>query len=222
MNLHRTDKKPQWERTAESERTVWQRIAYKTHGVVTPANLVSLTGLALTMSGLQDFKKGNKQRATAKIILGRACDIADGLVAEHTKTKSPFGEAVDATVDKISMAHGLYVLSETDTLPVFATASFFTQNIVNTAATAIAKKRGVELHPSAEGKITTLLQWAAIGGYVIDSALHDQNKDSDTMSNTALGSHAITAGATVLGAVVNAQYMRTALQTPSQMQTRNF
>jgi phosphatidylglycerophosphate synthase len=213
MNLHRTDKKPQWERTPESERNIWQRIAHKSHGVVTPANLISLTGLALTMSGLQDFKKSNKQQAAVKIILGRVCDIADGLVAEKTETKSPLGEAVDATVDKISMAHGLYVLSETDTLPVFTTATFFTQNVVNAAATAIAKKRGVELHPSAEGKVTTLLQWAAIGGYVIHSALNEPGNRPAANSHIETASHAISGGATILGAVVNLQYMQTALQS---------
>lgn len=216
MNLHRTDKKPQWESTAESDRNIWQRIAHKTYGVVTPANLVSLTGLALTMSGLQDFRRGDKQKAATKIIVGRACDIADGLVAEHTKTKSPLGEAVDATIDKISMAHGLYVLSETDTIPAFATASFFTQNIVNTAATAVAKKRGVELHPSLEGKITTLLQWAAIGGYVIDNVLTEQRNNYVESSPVETASHAITAGATALGTVVNMQYMHTALKSPQQ------
>ena len=212
MNLHRTEKKPQWERTPEANRNIWQRVAHSTKGVITPANVVSLTGLALTISGLQDLKKGNKKQASTKIILGRTCDIVDGLVAEHTKTKSPLGEAVDATVDKISMAHGLYVLSETDTLPVIVTASFLAQNVINTVATMVAKKRGMELHPSAEGKITTLLQWASIGGYVLSSVL-DQNRDEQpASSNIALGSHVIAAGATALGSIVNMQYMHTALQ----------
>jgi phosphatidylglycerophosphate synthase len=206
MNLHRTEKKPQWESTPEAERNVWQRIAQATKGMVTPANAISLLGLGLTASGLQDFKRGARQQAVAKIILGRACDIADGYVADKTKTKSPIGEAVDATVDKISMAHGLYVLRETDTLPVFTTASFFTQNVINTAATAVAKKRGVELHPSAEGKITTLMQWAAIGGYII-SAVRSQSEGPSAIEGV---SNLLSAGATVLGSVVNIQYIKQA------------
>jgi len=209
MNLHRTGKTPEWRATPIAEHTIWQRIANQSRGVVTPANLISLSGLALTMSGLQDFNKGNLNRASSKIILGRVCDIADGYVADRTKTKSPIGEAVDATVDKISMAHGLYVLSKTNTLPVLVTASFLTQNVINTAATVVAKKRGVELHPSAEGKITTLLQWASIGGYVLNATLGHNQEEQATPSSIALSSHAIAAGATMLGSYVNKQYVQT-------------
>ena len=210
MNLHRTDNIPQWERTPESMQNIWQRVAKKTHGVITPANVVSLAGLALTVSGLQDFKRGDKKKAITKVISGRLCDIADGYVAERTKTKSPLGEAVDATVDKISMAHGLYVMSKTHTLPPLASASFLSQNVINTAATALSKKRGIELHPSAEGKITTLLQWAAIGGYAIAST----EKYSADQSMVKIGSDVLASTAAAIGAVVNIQYITQAVYNP--------
>ena len=210
MNLHRTDNIPQWERTPESMQNIWQRVAKKTHGVITPANVVSLAGLALTVSGLQDFKRGDKKKAITKVISGRICDIADGYVAERTKTKSPLGEAVDATVDKISMAHGLYVMSKTHTLPPLASASFLSQNVINTAATALSKKRGIELHPSAEGKITTLLQWAAIGGYAIAST----EKYSADQSMVKIGSDVLASTAAAIGAVVNIQYVTQAVYNP--------
>ena len=210
MNLHRTDNIAQWERTPESMQNIWQRVAKKTHGVITPANAISLSGLALTISGLQDFKRGDKKKAITKVISGRICDIADGYVAERTKTKSPLGEAVDATVDKISMAHGLYVMSKTNTLPSLASASFLSQNIINTAATALSKKRGTELHPSAEGKITTLLQWAAIGGYAIAST----EKYSADQSMVKIGSDVLASTAAAIGAVVNIQYVTQAVYNP--------
>lgn len=210
MNLHRTDNIPQWERTPESMQNIWQRVAKKTHGVIAPANVVSLAGLALTVSGLQDFKRGDKKKAITKVISGRLCDIADGYVAERTKTKSPLGEAVDATVDKISMAHGLYVMSKTNTLPYLASASFLSQNVIVTAATALSKKRGTELHPSAEGKITTLLQWAAIGGYAIAST----EKSIDEHSIVEIGSNVLACSAAAIGAVVNVQYIAQAVYNP--------
>ncbi len=210
MNLHRTDDSPQWERTPESMQNIWQRMAKKTHGIITPANAISLAGLYLTISGLQDFKRGDKKKAITKVISGRLCDIADGYVAERTKTKSPIGEAVDATVDKISMAHGLYVMSKTNTLPSLASASFLSQNVINTAATALSKKRGVELHPSAEGKITTLLQWAAIGGYAIAST----EKSRDDQSMVKIGSDVLASTAAAIGAVVNIQYVTQAVYNP--------
>ena len=212
MNLHRTDDSPQWERTPESMQNIWQRIAKKTHGIITPANAISLAGLYLTISGLQDFKRGDKKKAITKVISGRLCDIADGYVAERTKTKSPLGEAVDATVDKISMAQGLYVMSKTHALPPIASAAFLSQNIINTAATAISKKRGVELHPSAEGKITTLLQWAAIGGYAIAST--EKSRDDHTI--VEIGSNVLASTAAAIGAVVNVQYVAQAIRTPEQ------
>jgi phosphatidylglycerophosphate synthase len=189
---------------------IWQRMAKKTHGIITPANAISLAGLYLTISGLQDFKRGDKKKAITKVISGRLCDIADGYVAERTKTKSPIGEAVDATVDKISMAHGLYVMSKTNTLPSLASASFLSQNVINTAATALSKKRGVELHPSAEGKITTLLQWAAIGGYAIAST----EKSRDDQSMVKIGSDVLASTAAAIGAVVNIQYVTQAVYNP--------
>ena len=189
---------------------IWQRVAKKTHGVITPANVVSLAGLAITISGLQDFKRGDKKKAITKVISGRLCDIADGYVAERTKTKSPLGEAVDATVDKISMAHGLYVMSKTHTLPPLASASFLSQNVINTAATALSKKRGIELHPSAEGKITTLLQWAAIGGYAIAST----EKYNSDQSMVKIGSDVLASTAAAIGAVVNIQYVAQAVYNP--------
>ena len=101
-------------------------------------------------------------------------------------------------------------MSKTHTLPPLASASFLSQNVINTAATALSKKRGIELHPSAEGKITTLLQWAAIGGYAIAST----EKYSADQSTVKIGSDVLASTAAAIGAVVNIQYVTQAVYNP--------
>ena len=163
MNLHRTGKVPQWETVAPEDRNAFQKVAARTKGVVTPANAVSASGAGLVASGLVDIANGNTTRGVIKVGLGRSADLGDGLTAEHTGTKSPLGEGVDVVVDKVETAAALPVLVKAGVLPKGAGAVIFSQNFANTAFSVVAKRRGIELHPSKEGKLTTFGQWTTIG-----------------------------------------------------------
>jgi len=202
MELHRASKQPDWEKVPQAEQRIVQKIAAKTAGVVTPGNAVSVAGLFLTHSGLIDIKRSQFLRGTARVAVGRALDIADGYVADKTGTKSPLGEKVDATIDKILMADALWFLYKKDIIPTKAAILIGGQNMVNTVATAIATLRGNEIHSSREGKITTAMQWAAIGGYCLDTI---------AQSNIRYAADGMMVASTALGAYVNVDYMQTAL-----------
>lgn len=59
-------------------------------------------------------------------------------------------------------------------------------------------------------KITTLLQWAAIGGYAIAST----EKYSADQSMVKIGSDVLASTAAAIGAVVNIQYVTQAVYNP--------
>jgi phosphatidylglycerophosphate synthase len=211
MNLHRAEKKSDWESIIPTERSAIQKIAAKSKGIATPGNLVSLAGLLLTHSGLKDIKNSEYSFGTAKIALGRALDVVDGYVADKTKTKSSVGEAVDAGVDKLLIADALYTLRQKDVIPSAVIVTFGIQNAVNTVATGVAKVRGIEIHSSREGKLTTAMQWAAIGGYCLDAALSTHRTQEDTGILNA-SADIVAVAASSLGSYVNADYIQTAVE----------
>jgi phosphatidylglycerophosphate synthase len=213
MELHRASKIPDWEKIPTSERNIFQKVAAKTKGYVTPGNAVSVAGLLLTHSGLIDIDRGNSIRGIAKVGVGRAMDIGDGFVADKTGTKSSIGEKFDATIDKILMADALWLLHKKEMVPT--TAAFFigAQNVVNTVATGIATLRKNEIHASREGKITTAMQWVAIGGYCLDAAVYPDSSSEQT-SVVRKAADGMTAASTALGVYVNIDYAQTALSAP--------
>src|SRR6478609_9535796 len=102
MKLHRVTGKADWENVALGERTFFQKIASYSSGVLTPANIVSLLGLSMVVFGLVLLLQGQSWAGVALLVIGRLLDIVDGAVAEATGTKSPLGEIVDASFDKLS------------------------------------------------------------------------------------------------------------------------
>jgi phosphatidylglycerophosphate synthase len=164
MNLHRTGKEPQWASVAPEDQNPFQKVAAKTGGLVAPANGVSLLGAGLVGSGLRDIAKGDTTKGVIKVGVGRiGGDLGDGFTADITGTKSPFGEGVDVVVDKGEAAVALPVLVKADILPKSAAGVIAAQNMANAAISAVAKRRGAEIHPSKEGKLTTFGQWTTIG-----------------------------------------------------------
>lgn len=211
MNLHRSDKVPDWEKVPENQRNIFQRTAAKTNGVVTPGNVISVAGLAITLSGLKDMHDGQYTRGTVKIGVGRLCDMADGFAADKTGTKSALGEAVDAFIDKVVMAVGLLVLRKADIVPRETARAFAVQNGVNALATGVAKMRGVDLHPTEKGKKTAWAQWMTLGGRSLGAALEHGGVDSDVREILGAATEVCSEQATVLGQQVNIDYLGTAL-----------
>lgn len=165
MNLHRANKKADWDDIPPSERNVFQRIAAKTDGTVTPGNVVSVAGAATVASGLKDIYKGKTSRGVVKVGIGRIGDLIDGTVADKTGTKGPKGEATDAGIDKALMMTALPVLVKKGGLPKYAAGALVVQNVASAGIAAQAKQEGVELHPSEAGKKAVFGQWGAVGLY---------------------------------------------------------
>lgn len=162
MRLHRAGRKPQWATLRLRNRNYWQKLAAATAGIVTPANVISIIGLVLVLAGLADIYADNVWRGLALIAVGRVLDIVDGIVAEETGTKSPLGEALDATVDKLELAVALPLLVVVSILAPWQAISLASLHLVNAACAVMAKFVGKTLHTSRLGKYAISLQWIAI------------------------------------------------------------
>lgn len=209
MNLHRTEKVPQWETVAPKNRNVFQKVAARTKGVVTPANAVSLAGALTVASGLRDIHRGKITRGVVKVAAGRSADLGDGVTAEATGTKSPLGEAVDVGVDKGEAIFALPVLVKADVLPKPAAGVIGGQVLANGAFSAVAKRRGVEMHPSKEGKLTTLGQWTTIGLYGLAAVARETEYDR-LARGLEIAGHISTVATAALGAKAIAGYAQEA------------
>jgi len=170
MNLHRAGTEGQWAGIEPEKRNFWQKIAAKTGGVITPANILDAACFALFLSGAHDAHKGRTVRSIVKLGLSRLGDIADGHLAEATETKSPLGEGIDVILDKIEIALIAPINIRRGSLPARASIYLATQNIANTAVSLYGKSRGAEMHTSLEGKLSTFGQSFMIGMYMIGSA----------------------------------------------------
>ena len=178
MKLHRVESgRADWENQSPEADNIFQFIARHTHGVVTPANAISLAGLFLTISGIRDVSKGDTKEGLSKIFIGRLLDIADGTVAEATKTKSPLGEKVDAGVDKVLAFYAVYKLR--NKLPKDLLTSVFLYNSVSSVLNLKAFLEQAEPHSSAEGKITTAVEWGLIGLNLANSYINEKNPKID-------------------------------------------
>jgi phosphatidylglycerophosphate synthase len=176
VDLHRAGKIPDWEKVEPENHKFWQRIADRTNGYVTPGNIISVAGAACVFWGLKDINEQRKLKGTLKVGVGRFLDILDGAAANRSETKSPMGEALDATLDKITAAVAIPVLLKNDMLPKKFAAFAGVQNLANVALTAIAKKKGNEIHSGKAGKLSTGFLWGAIGMYGLSQVAEESNK----------------------------------------------
>jgi phosphatidylglycerophosphate synthase len=164
MDLHRTADVPEWELVEADQWNEHQLRAFMTNGWDTPGNRVSAAGFGLSVVGLYYATKGDMTTAAGLLAAGRVLDVVDGYVANATGTKSPKGEMVDASIDKVLLFGALVTLVSQDIIPVPIAIAVGAQNGLNVTATAIAKARGAEIHPVATGKYFTAMQW---GGFVL-------------------------------------------------------
>lgn len=198
MNLHRANKKADWDEIPANERNVFQRIAAKTDGVVTPGNATSVVGAFTVASGLKDIYKGKTKRGIVKVGIGRVGDLVDGTVADKTGTKGPKGEATDAGIDKALMLTALPVLVKKGGLPKYAAGALLAQNAASAAIAAQAKQEDVTLHPSEDGKKAVFGQWGAVGLYGLAEAARRADAPNVARGLEAAGLASL-AVATVLG-----------------------
>jgi phosphatidylglycerophosphate synthase len=162
MNLHHADK-ADWENQAPDTWNFWQRIAAPTKGIIAPANIVSLIGAGVAFYGIHLMWRGSIIPGIIAVLIGRVADILDGVIADHTKTKSPFGEGFDATIDKIIILLVLEVIYWQGLLPWPVLVALVLSSVYNMLIGFYAgwiKK--IKVHPSQSGKLSSVFAWVAI------------------------------------------------------------
>ena len=170
MRLHRAQAKPDWEFLPAAQHNRWQRWASQSGGVLTPGNLITAAGACLAAAGLACVGLHEYWLGIALIGAGRLCDILDGIVAESTDTKSPLGEAVDATIDKLIAYAAFAVVALTGIVPWPLALVLWLQNATNATIVFTAQRQGLAMHASRAGKIGTALEWIAILLFVARAA----------------------------------------------------
>jgi phosphatidylglycerophosphate synthase len=174
MELHRTGKKADWELIPQARWNSWQRLASRTHKIVTPGNIVSLLGLTLVCVGLVFVAQQRLWAGFTVIAVGRIFDILDGIAADRTGTKSHIGEAVDAGFDKIAAFAALIVFTASHILPWPFAVAIGALSIITALFSLLADLLGRTIHPNIAGKVGTAVLWAALAGFVLGAASHKQ------------------------------------------------
>jgi cardiolipin synthase len=170
MQLHRTTGKPDWVVIKPEARNAWQRFAAATKSVVTPGNAVSLVGLLIVCEGMYMLFDHRPTTGLWLIVGGRFCDVADGFVADHTGTKSPLGEAVDATFDKIGALGILVAVGIEHIVPWWAVGIIGAQNAANSVIAYVGWRRKLAIQPVLSGKLSTALQWLSLSCFLVAAA----------------------------------------------------
>ena len=206
LNLH-TAKVADWEKEG-GPHNIWQKIASKSYGALTPANLASIAGGIIAVYGL--FLIANEEVLSGLLLvaIGRIADLVDGLIAEYTKTKSPLGELVDVTMDKIVLALALIVFVSISLIPWPIIAVVALQNIANVVISLAAKLKKKVIHPSSYGKLATALSWVAIILYPLGDWIRQNTSEGagTLLVWTALASFGIYL---VIGFKASLSYMKT-------------
>ncbi len=177
MDLHHVHGTADWERIPVEQHNVWQRLASRTNGILTPANFITAAGTLMVGSGLNDIAHGRKGKGLLKMGIGRLADIADGAVAHKTGTKSPLGEFLDASLDKLNMAAAVPVLMFKEVVPADVGITIGLQNLANAAFSAHALRSGNRLKASEQGKLSTSAQWGVLTAYGASSLAGEHGRD---------------------------------------------
>ncbi len=175
MELHRTGKIAQWKTVSPDKQNSWQRLAARTDGVLTPGNVTSSIGLALVLAGLAAVIFHAYWLGISLVAIGRLADILDGILAERTATKSPLGETVDASFDKVGALATLLVLAVEGLLPWAIAVIIGVQSTANIVLALYAHGKGSTLHPSKIGKLSAVGVWLCILIFALAKPLSDND-----------------------------------------------
>lgn len=213
MQLHRASGTSDWVTVKPAERNFWQRLAAGSGGVLTPGNAITIAGLLAVAYGIRLIADGSYASGLGWIVGGRLADLLDGLLAENTGTKSPLGEALDATCDKLGTIATLVVLIIQNILPWWLALVLLLPHAVISAVSLAAKFQGRQPHPSRLGKISMALLWSAIVLLVVWQLPRFQHYTfgPDTPGwavFTAIFINAVAAASAICGFVAMAGYVR--------------
>jgi phosphatidylglycerophosphate synthase len=204
MNLHRIETQTEWDSLKKENRNHWQRIANSTHGALTPGNIITLGGLILVFYGLWHIASGDTWTGLVSLVLGRACDLFDGWVAEATGTKSFLGELFDASADKIATILTLTTLGITGIIPWLIIAGLVIPHLLIPVIIYFKRRKSVKTHPSPIGKLSMAAVWISVAGYLLNSALVDNLPEALLVAVFVITAFAIISGFyTLLGYLRN-------------------
>ena len=176
MNLHKAKSKADWYYVKKEDRNFWQKTAAASGGILAPANAVTLTGAILVLAGLVQISDKLTLGAILFIVIGRLADIADGYVANKTGTKSPLGEVLDVTADKVLALATVTVLLFTSLVPVLILGLVAAQSLANGFISIYAKSSfGLTIHPAQSGKLAVAASWTVLASYLFYHLLEDGN-----------------------------------------------
>jgi cardiolipin synthase (CMP-forming) len=171
MNLHRTGKKPDWEKVPPAERSTYQRIAAQTGGLLTPPNVITAIGLVIVLYGLYALLTEFYWTGLICLAIGRLLDIVDGWVAEATGTKSPFGELLDATVDKIGTLLTIIVFFAAGIADWWLVSLLLLPQVVIPLVTLYKRAIKAPIHPTRIGKLSMAATWVSLLGLILLQAI---------------------------------------------------
>lgn len=187
MNWHRVDKTPDWGKQDPATWSDWQKTAAKTNGLVTPGNIVTLSGALMVSNGLIDIYNGHSVKGTAKVVIGRLADIADGYVADKTRTKSSRGKQLDILVDKCAKAAIAYTALKKFEMPILPGLAMYGLNFAESALALNNKDKWDELQPSIEGKLATFSEFSTMGLYTLSHLCKERQYHKASKSLKKIG-----------------------------------
>ena len=196
--LHQVDQgvSSDWEHVPAEERSFLQNIAAETHGVVTPANLLTAAGGVLFFKGLYDYAQGNKLKGATEMGVARLFDLFDGYTAQATQTRSLSGAAFDGGLDATEAIATLPVVTIDQTLHPVAAGVAGVQRGVNAVAAITGKVRGVRIDIHETGKAGTFMLWGGMVAAMAGKAAEERYPQA-SRALRAVGSRG------VIGGVVN-------------------
>ena len=154
MNLHRSDSKPDWANIKPADMNAWQKLSAKSNGILTPGNIISVIGFGLVIYGLTCLLNENYMRGLVFVLVGRAADVLDGWASETTQTKSPLGEIMDASIDKLGVLFTFIALFIAGIAPYWVLALLVAPQLINTVVGLKAFRSNKRIHPSKSGKLS--------------------------------------------------------------------
>jgi phosphatidylglycerophosphate synthase len=167
MDLHRAGSAPDWEQKADDDWNYWQRAAAASGGILTPGNFLTGLGLVITIWGLVLLGEDHFVTGTIALAVGRFCDIADGWAAGTTGTKNPFGETLDALVDKLATFLTLIVFFVLSIAPRSAIILLVLPQLAGAVAVLYHRRRKTRLHPAVAGKLGMAFAWFSLIGFTL-------------------------------------------------------
>ncbi|HEY6646673.1 MAG TPA: CDP-alcohol phosphatidyltransferase family protein [Mycobacterium sp.] len=201
IQLHRTTGQADWLAVPPHSYTIWQRLAARTHGIVTLSNVVTIVGFALVLIGLEEILNRRYLSATVLLAIGRFCDILDGWLAELTRTKSPLGELLDAAIDKILTILTVATFYVAHIAPAWVLVALVTPHVLIVVILLAWRIRKRVLHPSLVGKLSMAGVWLSLLIYALAQIV-------DLPAAAMAATQVIVVASSVAGLYAAAQYIR--------------